>query len=256
MTRRPRRAAAPSMTFRQVLVVLSVASAFALGCEANGDDISSGDLGFLGRERRACVGAFAPHNESCWRDPGDGGEEEIAANDQKSQENQSDVSNMDRCAQLIVPPPGTKGTLTVTFTTVTTGGLYAPRNCGAVWIEDSMLAYVRTLELWTAERQMSIVQWNTRACHADPTYLKPDVTTSATLSDPKTHTSKWDMTDFRGNVMPDGQYTLWMQVAENEIFPEGPFLEIPFTKGAMPFTLMPPDQPGFKGITITYTPGP
>jgi hypothetical protein len=258
MTRTLRRTGSGKNTLRQVLTALSVAAAFAavgLGCDAE-DALSSADFRF--RDRQQCTGAFTPHSEACWEDPGDGGEEEIAANDQQSQQNRSDVAGMDRCAGGIVGAPGTPGTLTVTFTTTVTKGMYSPQNCGAVWVEDSLTFYVRTLELWTAERHASIVQWDTRVCKKDPTVTAPDVITSATLRQHKSHTSKWDLKDFRGNVVPDGQYTLWLQVAENEIFPEGPFLEIPFTKGTTPqtFTLPNDKLEGFKDITITYQPAP
>lgn len=243
---------------RQVLAVLSVAAALVsgvAGCESEGP-LSSGDLVQL-NGRRQCTGAYTPHSTACWEDPGDGGEGEVSANTNISQELMDEVAGTDRCASII-GPPGTKGTMTVTFTTVTTNGLYAPRNCGAVWIEKAapLLEYVRTLEIWAAERQMSIVQWNSRACHSDPTLLKPDVTTSATLPEPKTHTVTWNLEDFRGNVVPDGDYVLWMQVAENEIFPEGPFLNLPFTKDATPFTMTLPSADGFRDISITYTPAP
>jgi hypothetical protein len=240
-----------------VMAVVSMCSALALplaGCESE-TGLASGDYPGLHGGSRPCTGAFTPHSEVCWDDSvsGDGGQ--VSADMSASQENMADVEGQDRCLQGIIPTPGPPGKLTVSFTTVPVDGLYTPRNCGAVWIEDSLLSYVRTLELWTAERQMSLVQWNSRVCHADPTVTAPDVITSATLPGPKMHTSTWDSRDFRGAVVPDGTYTLWMQVAENEIFPEGPFVKIPIVKGPTPFsTGMPFNQPGFSGITVTYTP--
>jgi hypothetical protein len=246
---------------RQVLTALSVAvlsAACLFGCDSE-TGLPSGDFGGFGN-RRTCIGAFTPHSEACW-DANDGGDEgEVSANGALSQEVLDQLPP--NCSMGLQGAPGTPGKLTVTFTTKVTGGLYSPRNCGAVWIEDPFRFYIRTLELWTAERHMSIVQWNASVCKTDMTYQKPDVTTSATLPGPKMHTSTWDMKDYRGNVVADGDYVLWMQVAENEIFPEGPFIQIPFTKGPEPKTItmtaetMASELDGFKDITVTYTPTP
>lgn len=239
---------------RQLLTALSAGTllgACLLGCESD-SGLWSPDFPDL-KGRAKCVGAFAPHSDACW-DANDGGEEgETAANGNTSQE----VLDMlpPNCSMGLQGAPGTPGMLTVSFTTRTTGGLYAPRNCGAVWIEDPMRFYFRTLELWTAERQMSIVQWNASYCKTDATIQKPDVTTSATLAGPKMHTATWDLKDYRGTLTADGTYVLWLQVAENEIFPEGPFIQFEFTKGTTPWsTTLTPDPPGFKDVTITYTP--
>lgn len=127
----------------------------------------------------------------------------------------------DRCAVSHVDEFATPaGTLNVSFTTTRTGGLYAPRNAGAVWIEGADSSYVRTLEVWASERQMSVVQWYTRACHVVPDG-GVDAVATATLPEPATHKVQWDGRDARGKFVKDGVYTLWMQVTENEIFPEG-----------------------------------
>lgn len=164
------------------------------------------------------------------------------------------VAETDRCAPRLEEESGTEGRLTVSFSTVTLHGLYAPRNCGAVWIEDANQSYVRTLEAWAQKQQLSVVQWNVRACHAGPDASVPDVVASATLLEHKPHEAEWDGTDFRGALMPDGKYTLWMQVAENEIFPEGPFLQVPFHKGQARQLIELPAADGFEDIKLEYVP--
>ena len=141
-----------------------------------------------------------------------------------------DPAPVGRCYFSLGDRFATEGTLTVSFATKTVGGLYGPRNVGAVWIEGAELTYVRTLEVWAMERQMSVVQWYNRACHvvADGGV---DAVATATLPEPATHKLQWDGRDRRGKPVPDGVYTLWMQVSENEIFPGGPFQQIPFSKG-------------------------
>jgi hypothetical protein len=110
------------------------------------------------------------------------------------------------------------------------------------------------MELWTRERSNSVVAWKQSMCATDATITAPDVITSATLDQPSQHTATWDTRDFRGGFVPDGDYVLWLQVTENEIFPEGPFMKIAFRKGIDPFTMAPPAETGFKDIAISYAP--
>lgn len=247
-----RRAMSHAMCHVMLLVSTGLLLPLCLaGCESE-EGLTSGDYPGLRGENRVCTGAFTPHSTVCWddRDTGDGGG--ISADMSASQENMSDIEGQDRCAAGIIGAPGTAGKFTVSFTTTLIDGLYAPRNCGAVWLEDSFLFYVRTLEVWTHERQMSLVQWDARVCKTDVTLA--DAISGATLAAPAMHTSTWDTKDFRGNVVPDGTYTLWLQVASNEIFPEGPFAKIPITKGSTPYAEKVAAQPGFSGIVVTYTP--
>jgi hypothetical protein len=244
--------------FRQFSAVARVASVAVLGmswllaaCEGE-DAIPSYDYR---PTTRFCPGAYTPQSEVCWTGNDGGDEGPITANSAAAMENIARFDNMDRCLPGIIGAPGTVGKLTVSFATQKLTGKYTPRNCGAVWIEDAFGFYVRTLELWAAERQPSVVAWSQSACSKDSTIA--DAITSATLDKPAEHTSTWNTEDFRKNVVPDGVYTLWMQVTENEIFPEGPFMKIDFTKGSAPFTLKPTAEQqvqGFVAVTLTYTP--
>jgi hypothetical protein len=203
----------------------------------------------------ACPGAYSPSSDVCWKEPeNDGGDEPIQTNAALAMENQARFAGMNRCLAGIIGAPGVEGRVTLSFGTQRLGGKYAPKNCGAVWIEDSFGFYVRTVNVWAAERRMSVVAWFQSVCQTDPTI--PDAVTSATLPKPAAHTVTWDTKDWRGNVVPDGVYTVWMQVTENEIFPEGPFMTIDFTKGPAPVTvpIMKPVR-GFENVQLVYTPG-
>jgi hypothetical protein len=216
---------------------------------------------------RTCPGAYTPQSEVCW-EANDAGDEDLAANSASSQESLDGIDPTKRCDVGFVGAPGTEGTLTVSFTTLNIDGQYAPKNCGAVWVEDANESYMRTLALWADARRGSIIQWSARACHMDPTVTKPDVITSATLPKPATHTATWDGKDFRGKVASDGIVTLWMQFTVNEMVPEGPYVPFPFKKGPEPFTFdseqdrvlleMLKSQnvytDGFQGIKIAWTP--
>jgi hypothetical protein len=80
------------------------------------------------------------------------------------------------------------------------------------------------------------------------------VITSATLAQPSQHTATWDTKDFRGGVVPDGDYSLLFEVTENPIFPRGPFMKLDFRKGSEPYTISPGAVPGFIDIAISYVP--
>ena len=236
-------------------LVLRAACAFApcllglVGC-ANATEPSSGNPAF--GEREACPGAFAPHSDECW-DPTKPTSSLIMADRVKSEELGSNLG--DRCAMPIGQVPGVEGSLTISFNTVPLGATqYGPRNCGGVWIEDASENYIRTVELWVKERQTSITMWDLRNCDMDPKVA--DVISSPTLDNHIMHKKVWDTKDWRGNVVPDGKYSVWLQVTENEIVPEGPYIQIEFTKGAQPFKseLMAAD--GFTNVVLEYVPTP
>lgn len=122
-----------------------------------------------------------------------------------------------RCAPLAAVPQGVpahKGTLTVTYTTQTQDGRYAPKNCSAAWIETLEGAYVATIELRAALRRPGLVFWQDRACTQK---LGPDVVSSATLKDhQKPHELSWTGVDFDGKPIPDGMYNLFIEVTETD----------------------------------------
>lgn len=234
-------------------VLALTALSLLVACEGE-EPISASDYVPPGTVRD-CPGAFTPKSEICWQE-NDGGDEPIQQNMADAEENQARLGG-ERCAGGIIGAPGVEGTLTVSFDTLRLGGMYAPRNCGAVWIEDSLGFYVRTLNLWAGERKMSVVAWFQSVCKMDAQIGAPDVNTSATLNKPSQHTLTWDTKDYRGAVVPDGVYTVWAQVTENEIFPEGPVFKLNFTKGAAPVTVTPPKNaptPGFEHVILVYTP--
>jgi hypothetical protein len=158
----------------------------------------------------------------------------------------------DRCVGLdAMTPPGSAGTLKTQFTTVSMGGTWAPDNIGAVWIEDASQRYIKTLELWAGVRKRNLYKWGVRACH------KPevDVVTRATLPTHQTHEVSWNGKDLNGLLVPDGTYTLFIEVTETEI-DVGVTSTQEFEKGGAPVTLQPADALAAQPLTLTYTPTP
>lgn len=232
---------------------VACSAALLLACEG-GDGGGTSRYLAARNENRFCPGAYTPNSTVCY-DKGEVDDGPISTDNSLSEGLLDDVAGKDRCLQISVPTPGTPATLTVSFATTLLKGTYYPANVGAAWIEDSMMQYVRTVEVWAGERVQSITMWYPRRCNTDATVVAPDVITSVTLDAHKTHTRVWDGKDFRGAVAPDGKYTLWLQVTESEFVPEGPYMMIPFEKGTMAWENEPPPIPGFSNIKLTYKPG-
>jgi hypothetical protein len=158
----------------------------------------------------------------------------------------------DRCVGIeAMTPPGSAGTLTTQFTTISMDATWAPDNVGAVWIEDASQRYIKTLELWAGIRKKSLYKWGVRACQ------KPevDVVTRATLPTHETHEVSWNGKDLNGLLVPDGIYTLFIEVTETEL-DVGVTSTQEFEKGVAPVVLQPADALAAQPLTITYTPMP
>jgi hypothetical protein len=157
--------------------------------------------------------------------------------------------------------PGTAGSLTVTFSTVEVGGAWHPANVGAVWIEwidptdptnFKKERFVRTVAKWAAERIESLETWTTRICANKE---EMDAVSKATFPDhSQMHMGEWDTKDINGQVVPDGDYKLYVEVTEFE--EQGPISSFKFTKGPTALMLPPQDGSNVKGLTLTYTPTP
>lgn len=122
--------------------------------------------------------------------------------------------------------------LVLTFTTVPQNGRYAPSNIGAAWVADAQSKWVHTFELWASANFVRALSTYVTAGGpiyarpillglpgmAPPVQVPPDVITSATLRMHKTHAGEtWDLKDMNGNEVPDGRYSLVIEVAEQSI---------------------------------------
>ena len=163
-------------------------------------------------------------------------------------------------------PPATGGvvssgsttTMTINFTTKTLNGQYAPKNVGAVWIEDSSGKWIYTTDYWNS--QLNSGKLSTYAGVGGPAYCKdlfginwvtqppPDVVTSATLNGHQAHSSAWPLTDANGAPVPDGTYHLKIEMTEDDS--AGATADFEFTKGPDPFSLTPADTNPVTGVKI------
>jgi hypothetical protein len=243
----------------------------ALGC---GVAACTGDVPqskWLRVDGETCAGAFERGNQSCYELEGPpAGDEELSGEFWPDWERVRLNMLRPRCDGVPNPSglPQTPGTLAISLTTRTTQGRYAPANSGALWIESVPSGqtedppevrelnvesgdFVRSLEIWAITRRNNLLGWTYSRCAME----NVDAITTATLPDHSvTHELVWDGTDFVGNVPPDGEYVVWLELTENEIDPPSEKLRVIFTKGAVPSVRTRTDLPGVESITLIYTP--
>jgi hypothetical protein len=112
---------------------------------------------------------------------------------------------------------------------------------GAIWVEKPDGSFVRSLKVWRlhAERKQHLVGYN-KVCECP----KPDVTATATLNKHREHVASWDMTDRDGAAVPEGTYTLHIEVADYDVANE-----LRLNKEA-PSTVMPESAAFFTGLKL------
>src|SRR3954469_16780279 len=111
------------------------------------------------------------------------------------------------CALAI--PAAAQG-VTARFQTTPAGGPYAPRNVVAVWVEDSGGNFVKTIGRWAAQRKQYLLQWTAKAGPNDA-----DAVTGATRGDHLNFIqATWNLQNKQNVVVPDGTYTIRMELAD------------------------------------------
>lgn len=146
----------------------------------------------------------------------------------------------------------TDGTLTFTAKTVSNGATYSPKNVLAIWIKDASGNFVISRKVMANARKQHLVKWM-----ASSGNNSVDATTGATLSNHQTHTVTWDCRDLNGNLVPDGDYQVWIEYTSRNSAnggSPGPSYSITFTKGTETFNPTIPDEAYFINMTLLYEP--
>lgn len=146
----------------------------------------------------------------------------------------------------------TEGDLIVNTTTSETGGNYAPKNVVAIWIEDEASNFVKTLLAYAQNRKTHLNTWQASTAAAGSEYNTVDAITGATRNSHATRTCTWNATDFEGNLVPDGNYTVWMELTDKNA--TGNFSSFSFTKGEELELVTPLNVPSFASISIDWLP--
>jgi hypothetical protein len=150
------------------------------------------------------------------------------------------------CAGLAYPQ-SLDTTMTVDFSVRTTspGGTYAPRNIGAIWVEDDNGQFLQTLERWANNRRQYLYTWNSRTGGN-----VVDGITGATRSSHTTHNLSWDFTNFSGDTVAPGNYVMWVEMTDRHS--QGPVYSFSFPYMGSAETISPPEQTYFHNMELSY----
>ena len=144
----------------------------------------------------------------------------------------------------------TKGSVSFTVKTIATNEKYKPFNVMAIWVTDSKGEFVKTLAYHAKKRKKYLKVWK-KSSDKNIT----DAVTSATLSTHESRTVKWNCTDAKGYLVPDGEYQIHVEFSNaNKAGPVTPDGHIKFTKGPKAVMLEPAKLPHFEGMKLQYTP--
>lgn len=144
----------------------------------------------------------------------------------------------------------TAGTLSVTVTTSSAGGNYAPRNVVAIWVEDSSGKFVKTLLAYAANRKTHLNNWEASTTSAGSAFNATDAISGATRTSHGTYTCTWNGTDYSGKPVSDGNYNLRMELTDKNS--TGNSASFSFAKGAANQKLTPADVPSFGAISSEW----
>jgi hypothetical protein len=146
----------------------------------------------------------------------------------------------------------TEGTLTVSTTTSSTGGNYAPKHIVAIWVETESGDFVKTLLAYAEKRITHLNTWEASTTKAGSTFNRVDAISGATQSAHGKKSCTWNGTNVSGTLVADGNYVLWMELTDKNA--TGNFSSFTFAKGSQPISLTPTNKPSFSTITIDWVP--
>lgn len=146
----------------------------------------------------------------------------------------------------------TEGELSVTVTTSSAGGNFAPKNIVAIWIESESGEFIKTLLAYGEKRKTYLNNWEKATLDAGSAYNRVDAVTDATRSSHGTRNCSWDGTNYARTLSADGQYKLCMELTDKNS--TGNYSTFDFNKTTESLTLKPANAPSFSNISIDWKP--
>lgn len=146
---------------------------------------------------------------------------------------------------LTVHAQFTPGEVTFTVRTITDNGNFAPKHVLAIWVEDAN-GFVKTRKVMAQQRKQYLYTWK-----AASNYNEVDAITGPTMTSHQTHTVSWDCRDLDDMIVPDGDYTIWVEFTEKHA--QGPLTSVTFTKSTDSQVVDPQDEDHFADMHLEYT---
>jgi uncharacterized protein (TIGR03382 family) len=153
------------------------------------------------------------------------------------------------------PPVEAKGSVKLTVTTTPVpapNNVYSPNNAMVAWILGPNGAFVKTIGQYVAIRQPNLVAWRQVAGNTDI----DAVVGASRLNHAQPLTLLWNLRDRQGNPVPDGTYTIRLELAEANSTAAGQNNQGTFTfiKGTAPQTQTNLANGGFTNVSIEFDP--
>lgn len=142
--------------------------------------------------------------------------------------------------------------LNVTVTTAASGGRYAPRNIGAIWISEENGRFVKTLSVWAEKRAKYLTQWNAATAAALQPGSRADAISGATQSAHGQRKASWNCRDSTGQARADGAYKVCFELTDRD--GSGPFSCVSVSKGKVAWSMSPPDVASFTAQLLEFQP--
>lgn len=141
----------------------------------------------------------------------------------------------------------TSGTLTFSVTTTEPSGGYTNKFVLAVWIRDNAGNFVKTKIKYAASRVQYLNVW---VSNSGSNVV--DATTGSTRTSHQTFTISWNATNVSAALVPDGDYQVWMQMADQNV--NGATNSVTFTKGTSAVHLTPANSGNFTNLVLDWVP--
>lgn len=161
------------------------------------------------------------------------------------------VTVLQLTAQNEAPQATTAGTLTFKVTTAS-GGSLSGAHIQAIWITNSPTnsssTFIKTLLTTTSGDKSHLAKFLT-AAGSTPNAV--DATTGATTSTYGLLTKTWNATNVSRVVVPDGDYTVWVEVSDDPTEVSGSWT---FTKGPTASTSTGTATTNLTNVTLSWVP--
>ncbi len=145
----------------------------------------------------------------------------------------------------------TPGTLSFSVTTINYSAPYSPLHIFAIWISNENAQWVKTRKLLAQHPVYRQYLTNFRNATGN-TFNVIDAITGPTLPNHITHSVSWDGKDVNGNLVPDGNYRIYIEFTSANA--TGKLHYIPFSKGPQAQTLTPANQTNFTNMSLQWIP--